>query len=47
MRYITQALSAWETNKLDHRAFLSQMAVKLERQLGRALAPGCEPTEGG
>ncbi|HPX42468.1 MAG TPA: hypothetical protein PLF51_18665, partial [Candidatus Hydrogenedentes bacterium] len=47
MRYITQALSAWETKKLDHTVFLSQMAVKLERQLGRAIAPGHEPVEGG
>ncbi|MGI6458925.1 MAG: ABC transporter substrate-binding protein [Candidatus Hydrogenedentales bacterium] len=43
MRYLTQALSAWETNKLDHEVFLSQMAVKLKRRLGREYAPGHEP----
>ncbi|MEA3364467.1 MAG: sugar ABC transporter substrate-binding protein [Candidatus Hydrogenedentes bacterium] len=47
MRYITQMLSAWETEKMDHEVFLSKLAVKLERKLSRPIAPGHEPIEGG
>lgn len=47
MRYITQMLSTWETDKMKHEAFLAQLATKLERKLGRSIAPGHEPTEGG
>lgn len=47
MRYITQMLSTWETDKMKHKAFLAQLATKLERKLGRSIAPGHEPTENG
>lgn len=47
MRYITQMLSTWATAKMPHEAFLSRLAVTLERKLGRPLAPGYEPAERG
>ncbi|MBN2311199.1 MAG: extracellular solute-binding protein [Candidatus Hydrogenedentes bacterium] len=42
-RYMTQSLSRWASNRVDHDAFLADMAQKLRRKLGREIAPEAAP----
>ena len=42
MRYIGQGLSGWATDHLDHDAFLASLERRLQRKLGRDIAPGGE-----
>lgn len=39
LRYIGQGLSQWHDKRLDHAAFLKDMERKLQRRLGREIAP--------
>ena len=43
-RYITQGLSRWASDQMDHDEFLAMVARQLHRKLGRPVAPASART---
>ncbi len=45
-RYLTQTLSSWASDRLDHDAFLAAMEARMRRRFGRDISPLSTAPEG-